>query len=112
MFYCIITWALLEYQLCKWKVLIGCDGVNSVVAKWLGFKAPTFTRRAAIRGCVNFKSNHGFEPKFFQFFGKAFRFGFLPYDDNDIYWFLLTSNKGEPLGPIQYLLDSLLFGAC
>ena len=95
MFYCIITWALLEYQLCKWKVLIGCDGVNSVVAKWLGFKAPTFTGRASIRGCVNFKSNHGFEPKFFQFFGKGFRSGFLPYNDTGVYWFLGTS-EGEP----------------
>ena len=82
-----------------------------MVAKWLGFKAPTFTRRAAIRGCVNFKYNHGIEPKFFQFFGKAFRSGFLPYDDNGVYWFL-TSNEGEPKEPIQYLPDSLLFGAC
>ena len=95
MFYCIITWALLEYQLSKWKVLIGCDGVNSVVAKWLGFKAPTFTGRASIRGCVNFKSNHEFEPKFFQFFGKGFQSGFLPYNDNGVYWFLGTS-EGEP----------------
>ncbi|KAF2302090.1 hypothetical protein GH714_032535 [Hevea brasiliensis] len=30
-------------------VLIGCDGVNSVVAKWLGFKTPVFTERSAIR---------------------------------------------------------------
>ena len=82
-----------------------------MVAKWLGFKAPTFTGRAAIRGCVNFKSNHGIEPKLFQFFGKAFRSGFLPYDDNGIYWFL-TSNEGELEEPIQYLPDSLLFGAC
>ncbi|KAK7835077.1 monooxygenase 3 [Quercus suber] len=90
------------------KVLIGCDGVNSVVAKWLGFKASAFTGRVAIRGCVNFKSNHGFEPKFFQFFGKAFRSGFLPYDDNGVYWFL-TSSEGEPLGPIQHPWE-LLWG--
>ncbi|XP_075675208.1 monooxygenase 2-like [Castanea sativa] len=76
-------------------VLIGCDGVNSVVAKWLGFKAPTFIGQAAIRGCVNFKSNHGFEPKSFQFFGKGFRSGFLPYDDTSIYWFLTTSKDKE-----------------
>ena len=82
-----------------------------MVAKWLGFKAPTFTGRVAIRGCVNFKSNHGIEPKLFQFFGKAFRSGFLPYDDNGVYWFL-TSNEGEPEEKIQYLPDSLLFGAC
>ncbi|XP_075674276.1 monooxygenase 2-like [Castanea sativa] len=96
----------------KTKVLIGCDGVNSVVAKWLGFKAPTFTGRAAIRGCVNFKSNHGFEPKFFQFFGKAFRFGFLPYEDNGVYWFLLTSSEDkeredDPIKMKQFVLSKL-----
>nr|XP_023918084.1 monooxygenase 2-like [Quercus suber]POF03320.1 fad-dependent urate hydroxylase [Quercus suber] len=95
----------------KTKVLIGCDGVNSVVAKWLGFKAPTFTGRVSIRGCVNFKSNHGIEPKFFQFFGKAFRSGFLPYDDNGIYWFL-TSNEDkeredDPVKMKQFVLSKL-----
>jgi hypothetical protein len=106
LFFSIITWALLEYyHLFEWKVLIGCDGVNSVVSKWLGFKAPAFTGRAAIRGWVNFKSSHGFEPKFLQFFGKGFRSGFLPYDDNSVYWFF-TSSQGEPQGPIQCLLDS------
>ncbi|KAK9987713.1 hypothetical protein SO802_027952 [Lithocarpus litseifolius] len=95
----------------KTKVLIGCDGVNSVVAKWLGFKAQTFTGRAAIRGCVNFKSNHGFEPKFFQFSGKAFRSGFLPYDDNGVYWFL-TSNEDkeredDPIKMKQFVLSKL-----
>ncbi|KAM4099314.1 hypothetical protein ACJW30_07G148700 [Castanea mollissima] len=95
----------------KTKVLVGCDGVNSVVAKWLGFKAPTFTGRVAIRGCVNFKSNHGFEPKFFQFFGKAFRSGFLPYDDNGVYWFLTSSEDKEreddPIKMKQFVLSKL-----
>ncbi|XP_065625325.1 monooxygenase 2 isoform X1 [Quercus suber] len=95
----------------KTKVLIGCDGVNSVVAKWLGFKAPTFTGRASIRGCVNFKSNHGFEPKFFQFFGKGFRSGFLPYNDIGVYWFLATSEDKEreddPIKMKQFVLSKL-----
>ncbi|KAL4616276.1 hypothetical protein ACB092_07G187000 [Castanea dentata] len=61
--------------------------VHLVDGTTLKTKAPTFTGRAPIRGCVNFKSNHGFEPKFFQFFGKAFRLCFLPYEDNGVYWF-------------------------
>ena len=79
-----------------------------MLSKWLGFKEPAFTGRAAIRGCVNFKSSHGFKPKFLQFFGKGFRSGFLPYDDNSVNWFL-TSSQGEPQGPIQRLLDSFFW---
>ncbi|XP_059459054.1 monooxygenase 2-like [Corylus avellana] len=71
----------------KTKVLIGCDGVNSVVAKWLGLKKPTSTGRFAIRGCVDFKHNHGFASKSMQFFGNGVRFGFVPCDDDTVYWF-------------------------
>ncbi|KAK7823921.1 monooxygenase 2, partial [Quercus suber] len=41
--------------------LIGCDGVNPMVAKWLGFKALALIGRAAVRGWINFNSNHGDE---------------------------------------------------
>lgn len=46
------------------KVLIGCDGINSVVAKWLGFKEASFTGRYVIRGYKKLMNNHGLEPKF------------------------------------------------
>ncbi|RDX94588.1 Monooxygenase 3, partial [Mucuna pruriens] len=42
----------------KTKVLIGCDGVNSVVAKWLGFKKASFTGRYAIRGVAEVDGSH------------------------------------------------------
>ncbi|KAG7978307.1 hypothetical protein I3843_05G076200 [Carya illinoinensis] len=71
----------------KTKVLIGCDGVNSVVAKWLGLKKPSSTGRFAIRGCVDFESSHGFAPITMHFFGNGVRFGFVPCDDNSVYWF-------------------------
>ncbi|KAL7206982.1 hypothetical protein ACSBR2_019639 [Camellia fascicularis] len=72
----------------KTKVLIGCDGVNSAVAQWLGFKKPAFVGRSAIRGQTIYKGNHGFEPKFYQFFGDGVRSGFIPSDDDVVYWFL------------------------
>ncbi|CAL5328900.1 unnamed protein product [Camellia sinensis] len=72
----------------KTKVLIGCDGVNSVVAQWLGFKKPAFVGRSAIRAQAIYKGNHGFEPKFYQFSGNGVRSGFLPSDDDVVYWFL------------------------
>ncbi|KAL0365685.1 UNVERIFIED_CONTAM: Monooxygenase 2 [Sesamum angustifolium] len=71
----------------KTKVLIGCDGVNSVVAKFLGFSKPSFAGRASIRGYVDCENGHGFEPKFLQFFGNGIRYGVTPCDDHGVYWF-------------------------
>ncbi|KAF2937332.1 hypothetical protein DAI22_03g042700 [Oryza sativa Japonica Group] len=60
------------------KVLIGCDGVNSVVAKWLGLPKPSYSGRLATRGLACYPGGHGFDPKFKMFFGHGFRLG---YDD-------------------------------
>ncbi|GAB4838566.1 hypothetical protein Ancab_028112 [Ancistrocladus abbreviatus] len=53
------------------KVLIGGDGVNSKVAKWLGFKKPSFAPRYAIRGYAVYEESHGVEHKLLQFLEKA-----------------------------------------
>ncbi|KZV53117.1 zeaxanthin epoxidase, chloroplastic-like [Dorcoceras hygrometricum] len=71
----------------KTKVLIGCDGVNSKVAQYLGFKKPSLAGRASIRGHVEFEDRHGFEPKFLQFFGNGARYGVTPCDEHGVYWF-------------------------
>ncbi|KAK1559971.1 hypothetical protein Q3G72_020673 [Acer saccharum] len=79
----------------KTKVLIGCDGVNSMVSKSLGFKPPSFTGRSAIRGYAEFKGGHGFEPKYMQFFGKGTRSGFFPCDDQIVYWYFTWSPTSQ-----------------
>ncbi|KAL8480682.1 hypothetical protein ACS0TY_027285 [Phlomoides rotata] len=71
----------------KTKVLIGCDGVNSIVAKYLGFSNPSFGGRSAARGFVYFEDGHGFEPKLMHFFGKGVRYGLIPCDDYALFWF-------------------------
>ncbi|XP_010466864.1 PREDICTED: uncharacterized protein LOC104747000 [Camelina sativa] len=72
----------------KTKVLVGCDGVNSVVGKWLGFKNPVKSPRFAILGLTHFPTGHGLGRRFFQFFGNGIRYGFISCDKNTVYWFL------------------------
>lgn len=71
------------------KVLIGCDGINSVVAKWLGLAKPRDSGRRATRGHARYPDGgHGFERKLTQFAGNGFRAGLVPCGDTDVYWFL------------------------
>ncbi|KAM1382704.1 hypothetical protein ACFX2F_035138 [Malus domestica] len=105
---------LADGTILKAKVLVGCDGVNSVVAKWLGFKQPAFTGRSAIRGLANFKSSHGFDPIFMKFFGNGIRYGVIPCDDKTVHWYYTwapTSQEKEleenPGQLKQYMLSKL-----
>ncbi|KAF8038055.1 hypothetical protein BT93_B0800 [Corymbia citriodora subsp. variegata] len=86
---------LADGSILKAKVLIGCDGVNSAVAKWLGFRKPAFAGRSAFRGCVYYDHGHSFEPKFLQFFGEGVRYGVIPCDDKTIYWFFTFSSSSK-----------------
>ncbi|XP_066357894.1 monooxygenase 2-like [Miscanthus floridulus] len=78
---------LADSSVIRAKVLVGCDGINSVVAKWLGLATPSYSGRSAARGFAHYPDGHGFEPKFLQFIGDGFRSGMLPCNENEIYWF-------------------------
>ncbi|WOL18890.1 hypothetical protein Cni_G27687 [Canna indica] len=79
----------------KAKVLIGCDGINSIVSKWLGLKAPVFSGRCAARGFAMYPGGHGIKREFAQYFGKGFRAGVLPCDDEMVYWFFTWTSDGN-----------------
>ncbi|XP_004497185.1 monooxygenase 2-like [Cicer arietinum] len=96
----------------KTKVLIGCDGVNSVVAKWLGLKKASYTERYATRGYADLKNTHQLEPIFMQYFGKGFRAGAIPCDQKGVYWFFTCISQDEELAQDpaklkQYVLNKL-----
>ncbi|TVU17805.1 hypothetical protein EJB05_33862, partial [Eragrostis curvula] len=75
-----------DVQCSALQVLIGCDGINSVVAKWLSLAKPSYSGRSAVRGLAHYPDGHGFQPNFLQFVGQyGFRFGM------DIYWFFTWS---------------------
>jgi 2-polyprenyl-6-methoxyphenol hydroxylase-like FAD-dependent oxidoreductase len=80
------TLHLADGSIIKAKVVIGCDGVNSVVAKWLGLPKPVLSGRWATRGLAEYPAGHGFGPEILQFIGHGFRSGVLPCSGTSVYW--------------------------
>ncbi|KAL8459181.1 hypothetical protein ACS0TY_036596 [Phlomoides rotata] len=97
------------------KVLIGCDGVNSIVAKWLGLQNPVSAGRSAIRGFVVYPEGHGFDPKLHAYFGGGVRYGFVPCDEKSVYWFCTFTpslfnydvNEHDPVKMKQLVMSSI-----
>ncbi|KAJ4943963.1 hypothetical protein NE237_022073 [Protea cynaroides] len=74
-------------RIIKVNVLIGCDGVHSVVARWSGLTAPINSGRSAIRGFAVFPEGHRYKQVAYQFIEEGQRAGFTALNDNELYWF-------------------------
>ncbi|XP_073316022.1 monooxygenase 2-like [Primulina huaijiensis] len=106
---------LADGSVVKTKVLIGCDGGNSMVAKWLGIEGPVSTGRSAIRGLANYPDGHGFEPKFHVYSTWCVHCGFVPCDEKSLYWFCNFSpsfhqyneENQDPLSMIKFVASQL-----
>ncbi|XP_038989533.1 monooxygenase 1-like isoform X2 [Phoenix dactylifera] len=72
----------------KAKVLIGCDGSNSVVAKSLGLQAPKVFPISAVRGFTSYSDGHSFDSHFIRLRGDGVLLGRLPVDEKLVYWFV------------------------
>ena len=80
------------------QVLIGSDGVHSVVARWLGLPEPASSGRSAVCGLSIFPNGHGIRRELWQFFSPGLWAGMVPISDTDVYWFLVndTAPAGKP----------------
>ena len=77
------------------QALIGCDGVHSEVARWLGLTTPVNSGRWAVRGLAIFPEGHGLDVNFQQFVTIGKKVGFAALNDKEVYWFLVgQSSKG------------------
>ena len=70
------------------QVLIGCDGVHSLVARKLGLAEAVNSGRSAVRGLAVFQEGHGLGDEVQQFLDVGIRAGMVPLNDKEIYWFL------------------------
>eukprot|EP00253_Pinus_taeda_P021338 PITA_21338 len=103
-----------EGALIRAKVLIGCDGVHSVVAHSLGLQAPSLIGRSGIRGLATYPEGHKFGPKMLRFMGEHLRAGVVPCNEKDVYWFVAgtslpcDSDIGrDPKGILEKALEIL-----
>ncbi|OVA15465.1 hypothetical protein BVC80_8411g13 [Macleaya cordata] len=78
----------------KSKVLIGCDGVNSVVSKLIGLKATRLFSSCGTSGFTSYPSGHGSSNEFIRMRRGNLLLGRMPVDDNLVYWFV-----GRPWTP-------------
>ncbi|KAF5184458.1 Monooxygenase [Thalictrum thalictroides] len=97
----------------KAKIVIGCDGVNSVVARQLGLKAPTHSGRVATRGLSVFPQGHGLKHEVYQFIDGDKRVGMVPLNEKELYWFAIVPNEDDdmtrksPESILKSVLDSV-----
>ncbi|BFG31291.1 hypothetical protein CerSpe_175650 [Prunus speciosa] len=79
------------------KIVIGCDGIRSPIAKWMGFTEPKYVGHCAFRGLACYPGGQPFEPNLNQIYGRGQRAGFLPVSPTKVYWFVCF-NRQSP-GP-------------
>ncbi|KAF9591211.1 hypothetical protein IFM89_002866, partial [Coptis chinensis] len=79
------------------KIVIGCDGIRSPVAKWMGFSEPQYVGHCAFRGLAFYPDGQPFKPKVNYVYGRGLRGGYVPVSHTKVYWFICF-NKPTP-GP-------------
>lgn len=76
----------------KAKVLIGCDGSNSVVSRFLGLNPTKDLGSRAIRGFTNYPDDHGFRQEFIRIKMDNVVSGRLPITHKLVFWFVVLRN--------------------
>ncbi|XP_026426665.1 monooxygenase 1-like [Papaver somniferum] len=72
----------------KCEVVIGCDGVNSVVSEYVGLKTPRNFSTRGVRGFTSYPSGHGFSNDFIRIRKGNRIFCRNPVNENLMYWFV------------------------
>ncbi|XP_031271196.1 monooxygenase 1-like [Pistacia vera] len=70
------------------KMLIGCDGANSVVADFLELNPKKLHPSSGVRGFTYFPNGHGFAPELLRTIRDKTMAGVAPVNDNLLFWFV------------------------
>ncbi|XP_077246705.1 monooxygenase 1-like isoform X2 [Tasmannia lanceolata] len=96
------------------KVVLGCDGVSSIVAESIGLKPPRISRIIGMRGLTTYPKGHGFSNEFIRMKEKCLLLGIVPIDDKLVYWFIsrprLPKDSGvsrEPKVLIEAMVEEM-----
>ncbi|CAI8589111.1 unnamed protein product [Vicia faba] len=79
------------------QIVIGCDGIRSPIAKWMGFSEPKFVGHCAFRGLASYSGGQPLESRVNYIYGKGLRAGYVPVSSTKVYWFICF-NSSSP-GP-------------
>ncbi|GMH24889.1 hypothetical protein Nepgr_026732 [Nepenthes gracilis] len=72
----------------KSKIVIGCDGANSAISRYLGLKPTKVYEICATRGFTNYPTGHGLNNELTRIRKGKIIVGRAPVDDNLVYWFV------------------------
>ncbi|RID67049.1 hypothetical protein BRARA_D02154 [Brassica rapa] len=79
------------------KIVIGCDGIRSKVATWMGFSEPRYVGHCAFRGLGFYPEGQPFQNKVNYIYGRGLRAGYVPVSSTKVYWFICFNSPS--LGP-------------
>lgn len=86
------------------QIVIGCDGIRSPIAKWMGFPDPKYVGHCAFRGLGFYPDGQPFDPKVNYVYGRGVRAGYVPVSPTKVYWFICF-NSPSPGKSIYTLLQ-------
>nr|TKW21571.1 hypothetical protein SEVIR_4G127801v2 [Setaria viridis] len=92
----------------KARVLIGCDGANSMAAQYLGLGSPSHLPRLVHLGFTSYLHGHPFGTRFLRFAAQDFAVGRMPVNENLVHFFVTRSSPSTPVhaSPTRVLRES------
>lgn len=70
------------------QVVIGCDGVNSIVANSLNLNPPKLSHIGTLRCLTNYPDEHNYGDAAIRVMKNRLHLGILPIDKNQVLWFI------------------------